>query len=119
MTTSNMHTHRTSNMNTNLTMNMRLTTNVFPVKHDTNTNRVFVNNFVNELPKPPLRLWQQPLCGGEIVEKLNPNTITNVCDEIVVKFKFKFNARNVFEANNISDKNVFVFESHSGGGGAS
>ena len=117
MMTSNMHTHRTSNMNTNLTMNMRLTTNVFPVKHDTNTNRVFVNNFVNELPKPPLRLWQQPLCGGEIVEKLNPNTITNVCDEIVVKFKF--NARNVFEANNISDKNVFVFESHSGGGGAS
>ena len=58
MTTLNMHTHRTSNMNTNLTMSTRLTKNVFPVKHntDTNTNRnVFVNNFINELPKPPLR----------------------------------------------------------------
>ena len=180
MTTLNMHTHRTSNMNTNLTMNTRLTTNVFPVKHNTNTNRnVFVNNFVNELPKPPLRLWQQPLCGGEshfdeiiiklqpfctmsndlvvttmnigrsgeigrngeigrsgkigrsdeivdklnpntnmanvrplrpnigrcgkIVEKLNPNTNTNVFDEIVVKFKFKFNAMKLLE-----NKNVFV-----------
>ena len=49
----------TSNMHTNLTMNTKLTTNVFPVKHNTNTNtNVFVNNFVNEPPKPPLRLWQ-------------------------------------------------------------
>ena len=40
---------------------------------------------------------------GKIVEKLNPNTNTNVFDEIVVKFKFKFNAMKLLE-----NKNVFV-----------
>ena len=98
MTTLNMHTHRTSNMNTNLTMNTRLTTNVFPVKHntDTNTNRnVFVNNFINELPKPPLRLWQ-PIdefnfsTDNTMTMTMNMNMTMNT-NTNVKKFKFNMN----------------------------
>ena len=98
MTTLSMHTHRMSNMNMNLTMNTRLTTNVFPVKHntDTNTNRnVFVNNFINELPKPPLRLWQ-PIdefnfsTDNTMTMTMNMNMTMNTNTK-VKKFKFNMN----------------------------
>ena len=100
MTTLSMHTHRTSNMNMNLTMNTRLTTNVFPVKHntDTNTNRnVFVNNYINELPKPPLRLWQ-PIdefnfsTDNTMTMTMNMNmNMTMNTNTKVKKFKFNMN----------------------------